>query len=91
MHLPFGTLDQESHPPQKRAGIISIMTTMQEILAAHKELADKLRELELKMETHDEQITAIFEAINQLLAPPPVIKKKIGFQVKEKKVLYKKV
>ena len=33
---------------------------------------------------------SIIEAINQLLAPPPVKKTKMGFQVKEKKVAYKK-
>ena len=71
--------------------VVRAFIRLRQILAAHKELADKLRELELKMETHDEQITAIFEAINQLLAPSPVTKRNIGFQVKEKKVLYKKV
>ena len=54
------------------------------------QFAQKLKELELKIETHDEHITAIFDAINRLIAPPPVTKRKIGFQVKEKKVLYKK-
>lgn len=71
--------------------IMRTFVKLREILSTHKELAQKLKELEIKIETHDEHITAIFEAINQLLAPPPVIKKKIGFQVKEKKVLYKKV
>ena len=41
-------------------------------------LAQKLKELELKIETHDEQITAILDAINQLLAPPQTPKKKMG-------------
>lgn len=70
---------------------IQIMRTfvkLREILSAHKELAEKLRELELKIETHDEQITAIFDAINQLLAPPPATKRKMGFEIKEKKVRY---
>ena len=70
--------------------VIRAFVRLREILSTHKELAQKLRELELKIETHDEQITAIFDAINQLLTPPPVTKKKIGFQVKEKKVLYRK-
>lgn len=42
---------------------ISIMRTfvkIREILSTHYELAQKLKELELKIESHDEQITAIF-------------------------------
>lgn len=70
---------------------ISIMRTfvkIREILSTHKELAQKLKELELKIESHDEQITAIFEAINQLLAPPEKPSRKIGFSIKEKRVKY---
>jgi phage regulator Rha-like protein len=70
---------------------IQIMRTfvkLREIISTHKELAQKLRELELKIETHDENITAIFEAINQLLAPEEKPKRKIGFEVKEKKISY---
>ena len=70
--------------------IMRAFVKLREILSTHKELAQKLKELELKIETHDEQITAILDAINQLLVPPQMPKKKMGFQVKEKKVLYKK-
>jgi len=45
--------------------------------------------LELKIESHDENITAIFEAINQLLATEEKPKRKIGFDVKEKSYKYK--
>lgn len=70
--------------------IMRAFVKLREILSTHKELAQKLKDLELKLETHDEQITAIFEAINQLLAPPQSPKKKMGFEIKEKKVLYKR-
>ncbi len=70
--------------------IMRAFVKLREILSTHKELAQKLKELELKIESHDEQITAIFETINQLLGPPPVKKTNMGFQVKEKKVEYKK-
>jgi hypothetical protein len=46
-------------------------------------LAQKLKELEYKIESHDEQITAIFDAINQLLTSPSGPTRKIGFEVKE--------
>jgi hypothetical protein len=39
-----------------------------------------LIELERKIENHDEEIHAIFEAIRQLMTPPELNKKKIGFR-----------
>ena len=69
--------------------IMRVFVKLREIIATHKELAQKLKELELKIETHDENITAIFEAINQLLAPEENPKRKIGFDVKEKTYPYK--
>ena len=68
--------------------VVRAFIRLREILVAHKELAHKLSELELKIETHDEKITAIFEAINQLLTPPEALKKKIGFIVEEKRTKY---
>ena len=73
---------------QVNIAIMRAFVKLREILSTHKELAQKLKELEYKMETHDEQITAIFEAINQLLTSPPVQKRKIGFEVREKGVSY---
>jgi hypothetical protein len=42
--------------------VVRAFIKLRELLLTHKELATKLKELELKVETHDEQITAIFEA-----------------------------
>ncbi len=69
--------------------IMRVFVKLREIISTHKELAQKLKELELKIESHDENITAIFEAINQLLAPEEKPKRKIGFEVKEKTYSYK--
>ena len=51
---------------------------LREILATHKDLAGKLTELERK---YDENFRIVFEAIAQLMAPPPATAKKrrIGF------------
>lgn len=64
--------------------VVRAFIRLREILVTHKELAQRLKELELKIETHDEQIISILEAINQLLAPPQMEKRKMGFEVKEK-------
>ena len=63
--------------------VVRAFIRLREILITHKELARKLEELEGRIEAHDEQITAIFEAIRQLMTPPDRPRKKIGFEVKE--------
>jgi len=68
----------------KRAVIVNIQimrafVKLREILTTHKELARKLAQLEKRIEGHDEEITAIFEAIRQLMKPTEKPTKKIGF------------
>ena len=66
---------------------ISIMRAfvqLRRLMASHDELANKLAELERHLKGHDDQIQAIFEAIQQLMVPSETKKKKIGFTVKEK-------
>jgi len=61
--------------------IMRTFVKLREILLTHKELAQKLTELENKIEKHDGEIQAIFEAIRQLMAPPPEKPKpRIGFR-----------
>jgi len=53
-----------------------------------KDLAHKLAELERKIEGHDAAIRSLFDAIRQLMAPPPEPRKEIGFHIKEDAVSY---
>lgn len=59
--------------------IMRTFTKLREMLATHKELAHKLAELERKIERHDDEIKAVFDAIRGLMTPPEPKKKKIGF------------
>ena len=59
--------------------IMRVFVKLRAILSTHKELAHKLRELEHKIEKHDAEIQAIFEAIWQLMNPPESTRRKIGF------------
>lgn len=68
--------------------VVRAFVRLREILDSHKDLAQKLKELESKFEGHDEQIRDIIEAINQLLLPPEKPKRQMGFQVKEPKQKY---
>ena len=66
---------------QVNIAIMRAFVRLKTIISTHKELAHKLKELEAKIEKHDEDIHSIFEAIRQLMAPPPEPpRRKIGFR-----------
>jgi phage regulator Rha-like protein len=65
---------------QMSISVVRAFVGMREQLAAHKELAQKLSELENRVSGHDEAIQSLFEAIRQLVEPPlPEDRPKIGF------------
>jgi hypothetical protein len=68
--------------------IMRAFVRLREMASTQKKLAAKLNELERKIESHDESIKAIFEAIHQLMTPPERPRKQIGFKVKEKRATY---
>lgn len=60
--------------------VVKTFIKLREILATHKELAMKMDMIEKKLSKHDTDILTIFEAIRQLMAPPPEPpKRRIGF------------
>jgi len=65
--------------------IVRTFVRLRQLLSSNIELARKLEALEKK---YDEQFRVVFEAIRQLLMPPEKPKRRIGFQVKEKKIQY---
>ena len=65
--------------------IMRAFVQLREMLASNVELARKLKQMEKK---YDEQFKIVFEAIRQLMTPPAKPRKKIGFEVKEKKATY---
>ena len=67
--------------------VVRAFVRLRAFLATHKELAEKLADLERRLSSHDEQIVAIIDAIKRLMAPParpdapaPPDKRRIGFQ-----------
>jgi hypothetical protein len=61
--------------------IMRAFVRLRQLLASHVDLARKLAELEKK---YDTQFQVVFEAIRQLMAPPPKpAKGRIGFQSPE--------
>ena len=61
--------------------IMRAFVKLRKIFGTHKELAEKLKNLESRIKDHDEEIRMIFEAIRQLMKPPDQSIKKIGFKV----------
>jgi hypothetical protein len=68
--------------------VVRAFVRLREMVSTHKKLEAKLSELEHKIESHDENIKTIFEAIRQLMTPPEKPKRKIGFDIKEPKAAY---
>jgi hypothetical protein len=63
--------------------VIRVFVKLRAMLSAHKDLADKINELESRIKHHDKEIQAIFQAIKQLMTPPPPPPRKpIGFHVR---------
>jgi len=67
--------------------IMRAFVRLRKILTSHVELARKLEALEKK---YDSQFKVVFEAIRQLMASPEKQRKKIGFQLREKRASYGK-
>lgn len=59
--------------------IMRAFVRMRELLASNKELAHKLDQLERKLQSHDEAIVSILEAIRGLMNPPATHGRPIGF------------
>jgi hypothetical protein len=69
--------------------VVRTFMLMREQLAAHKELSQKLSELESRVSGHDEAIASLFEAIRQMVEPVvPENRRQIGF-MREATVRYR--
>ena len=61
--------------------IMRAFVRLRQIMSTHKDLARKLDDIERKLGEHDEKFAIVFDAIRQLMAPPPAPpKRRIGFR-----------
>ena len=60
--------------------VVRAFVKLKEMVSAHREIAQKLAELERKFEGHDVQIQSLFEAIRQLMGPAAPKRSRIGFR-----------
>jgi hypothetical protein len=60
--------------------VVRAFVRLREMISGHKELAQKIAQLERNLGDHDEQILVLMKAIKQLMDPkPPPKKRRIGF------------
>jgi hypothetical protein len=69
--------------------IMRAFVKLRESLETNRDLAEKFSELDRRVGKHDEEITAIIDAIRQLMAPPEKPERKIGFHVREQPPIYR--
>jgi len=74
---------------QVNIAIMRAFVRLRETLSLHRDLAHKLAELEHRIEGHDASIHNLFDAIRQLMAPPVTPRRQIGFQVRERRAVYR--
>ncbi len=91
-YLPYAFTEQgvamlssvlrSSRAVQVNIAIMRAFVKLREMVAAHKELAGKLAELERKVASHDTHIQSLFDAIRRLMEPAKPKPGRIGFHAK---------
>jgi len=61
--------------------VVLAFVRMREVLAANRQIAAKLAEIERRLKGHDTNIQDVFDAIRQLRAPLPANPRRIGFRL----------
>ena len=79
------------HAVQVNIAIMRVFVRLRETLALHKELAQKLAELERKVEGQESCIRTLFDAIRELAATAVKPRREIGFHVKEAGAPYRAI
>jgi ORF6N domain. len=67
--------------------IMRAFVELRRVAGSFQELQTRLDQMELdiaaRLSEHDEQLRQIFEALRQLIAPPPGAKRPVGFRLRE--------
>jgi hypothetical protein len=69
-----------SRAVQVNVAIMRAFVRLREVMATHKELSDKIAELERKFSKHDKEIQVVFNTLKRLIEPPPASpRRRIGY------------
>src|SRR5436305_3328202 len=69
---------------QASVRVVRAFVRLREMVAANAELANKLKEFERRLDSHDEAIVELFATLRRLLEPQVKPKREIGFHVRER-------
>ena len=88
MAMPSSVLNSE-RAVKVNIAIMRAFVKLRKTLETNRKLARKFSDLERRVGKHDKEITAIIEAIRQLMAPAEKPRREIGFHVREKTPRYR--
>lgn len=74
---------------QASVRVVRAFVRLRELVAANAELANKLQDLERRLDSHDEAIIELFAVLKRLLEPEAKPKREIGFHVRERQGRYR--
>ena len=61
--------------------VIRVFTRLKELVLTHKDILLKLEQMENQVVKNSKEIQTIFSALKQLLNPPQVPRRKVGFKI----------
>ncbi|MDQ1605591.1 MAG: hypothetical protein QOE01_3439 [Actinomycetota bacterium] len=74
---------------QASVRVVRAFVRLREMVAANAEFANKLKDLERRLDSHDEEIIELFAVLKRLLEPEAKPKREIGFHVRERAARYR--
>ena len=74
---------------QASVRVVRAFVRLREIVAANAQLATHLKELERRLDSHDEAIVELFAVLKRMLEPEVKPKREIGFHVRERESRYR--
>lgn len=74
---------------QASVRVVRAFVRLREMVASNAQLMNKLKDLERRLDSHDEAIVDLFAALKRLLEPGPGAKREIGFHVRKRGARYR--
>jgi hypothetical protein len=74
---------------QASVRVVRAFVRLREMVAANAELAIQLKDLERRLDSHDEAIVELFAVLKRLLEPEAKPRREIGFHVRERAPRYR--
>jgi hypothetical protein len=74
---------------QASVRVVRAFVRLREMVAANAELAARLKDLERRLDSHDEAIVELFAVLKRMLEPEVKPKRQIGFHVRERAPRYR--